>query len=179
MRLVAADFTKRRARMTNKPTHASVTARPCTCGYPQRAADDAENPVVFDERTSEYQFTYQEPGLEGLSTLILYHCPFCGGAVPGSKRSLLFATIPGAEAARLVTVLEPVKTVRDALEQLGPPDFDGFSTTLRPERDDQPPLVERHRDLRYYSLSDVADIWITERSDGAVHWQLQGKYVGE
>lgn len=164
--------------MADKPTPASVTSAPCTCDYLQRVADDAENPIAFDERTSEYQFRYQEPGSEGLSDLVIYHCPFCGGAAPASKRALLFTSIPRAEAARLAEILQPIETIHDALQQFGPPDVDDCSTTLRPELDGQPPSVEPHRDIRYSNLSDVADIWITERADGSVRWHLQGKYVG-
>jgi hypothetical protein len=165
--------------MRYKPTHASVTDEPCNCGYLQRAADDPDHPIIFDERTSEYQFTYQELGLEGRSMLVIYHCPFCGGTAPESKRSLLFAVIPRAEQARLSAMLAPIETIHDALAALGTPTWDDYSTIRRPEQQGKPSSIEYHREIRYENMSDVADIWITERPDGKVYWQLQGKYLGQ
>src|SRR5262245_23525564 len=87
--------------MRRKPTRASVTSKQCRCGYLQFAAEESGNPIVFDEVAGEYQFTYQEPGAEGPSLLVLYHCPFCGGAAPQSKRANLFHVIPKGEVRRL------------------------------------------------------------------------------
>ncbi len=161
-----------------KPTYASVTEQPCTCDYLQNAANDDANPIIFDEKTSEYQFAYHEPGLDGPSTLIIYHCPFCGGAAPESKRSLLFAVIPKSEEERLLEMLAPIETISQAMAILGTPDFDGHIKVRDPERDNKPFSLEYHREIRYEKLSDLANIWITERPDGKVFWQLQGKYIG-
>jgi hypothetical protein len=161
-----------------KPTHASVTEQRCACDYLQNAADDPDSPIIFDQRTGEYQFTYQEPDCEGLSSLVIYHCPFCGGVAPESKRALLFAVISRDEERRLAALLRPIETIRDALEKLGTPDFDGFVVRRQPERDEKAPTREQHRMIRYEKMSDVADIWITEREDGRACLQLQGKYLG-
>ena len=144
-----------------KDRPASVTETPCTCGYLQRAADDPRNPIIFDEDTSEYQFTFQEPESDGLSTLIIYHCPFCGGAAPESKRDLLFAQIPDSEQSRLAELLDGIETIDGALERFGKPDFEGTSVTTHPERENEPPRIGHHRDIRYHNLSNVAEIRIT------------------
>lgn len=162
-----------------KPTYASVTEQACTCNYLQQAADDPDNPIVFHERTGEFHFTYQEPDHEGRSMLVIYHCPFCGGAAPESKRALLFAVIPRSEEERLAEILMPIKTIKDALESLGTPDFDGFIGSRQYERDDQPPTREHRRQIRYERLSEIADVWIDESRDGRAFWQLQGKYLGK
>lgn len=156
----------------SKPHHASVTGESCACNYLQNAADDPRSPIKFDAETAEYQFAY-----EG-ATLVIYHCPFCGGAAPRSKRHLLFTQITDEEESRLAAMLDGIETIDDALQKLGQPDFEGTSTSKQPEKQNAGPRIEHHRDIRYHNLSDVADIWIMERPDGKIFWQLQGKYVG-
>jgi hypothetical protein len=160
--------------MPERPTYASVTTTPCTCGYLQRAADDQSLPIEFDALTGEYQFN------SASSKLVIYHCPFCGGAAPKSKRHLLFAVIPSDEEQRLAQLLSHVRTIRSAIKRLGKPDRDEPDgvRTERPERDGQSPAIHHHRALYYEHLSEIADVWITERPDGTVHWSLQGKYIG-
>jgi hypothetical protein len=167
--------------MSDRRTHASVTDIPCTCGYLERAADDPANPIVFDERTSEYQFTYQESDCEGRSMLGIYHCPFCGGAAPESQRQRLFAAIPPDEEERLIRILTPIASIQQAIDAFGPPQMDGFSVARNFRRDDpkSPPTIQRHRELLYMTLSEVADVRITEVFNGRVSWMLSGKYIGE
>jgi hypothetical protein len=166
--------------MAERPTHASVTDVACSCDYLQKAADEPRNPIVFDERTNEYHFSYQEPECEGPSTLIIYHCPFCGGVAPASKRDLLFAVISYEERERLFELLRPIRTMTDALSALGQPDRDDAAGEVRsrPEKNGQPPTIEYFRTMVYDRLSSVAEVWIIERPDGEVHCYLQGKYVG-
>ena len=99
-----------------KPTPKSVTEQPCTCGYLQRAADDPDSPIVYDPQLNEYDFEYPSPcgprecG-KASAYLMIYHCPFCGGVAPESKRGRLFAAIPRAEEGRLYGLLRGVKTL--------------------------------------------------------------------
>ncbi len=65
-----------------------------------------------------------------------------------------------------------------ALKKFGRPDFEGVSTTRFPEQEDQGPRIQHRREIRYHNLSVAAEVWITERPDGEVYWQLQGKYIG-
>src|SRR5438552_3640751 len=37
-----------------KPTHASVTDQPCSCGFLQEAADDPDSPIVYDAQLNEF-----------------------------------------------------------------------------------------------------------------------------
>ena len=163
--------------MGERPTFASVTDAPCKCGYLRRAADDARQPIVFDKLTGEYHFRYREGESDGYSTLILYHCPFCGGAAPKSKRALLFHVIPPDEERRLVALLDGITSLRVAVRKLGKPDYDnprGMGSQM-PERAGRPPTTQWFRTLHYEKLSKVADVWFTERPDGRASWQLQGK----
>jgi hypothetical protein len=161
--------------MKDKPTRASVTTDLCECGYLQQAADDPDNPIVFEKETNEFHFTYRESSDDIPATLIIYHCPFCGGAAPPSKRDLLFAPIPREEHTRLTALLKPLKTIGDVLSTLGVPDHDSYSVTHYPSRDESAPGIIYNRELRYQGLSDVADVCIFECSDGEVRWTLQSK----
>jgi hypothetical protein len=142
----------------------------------QRSADDPSHPIVFEPVTNEFHITHDE----SKAISIVYHCPFCGGAAPKSKRHLLFAVIPPEEEKRLAQLLAPITTLRAALNHLGKPAIDNPSGagTFTPERDGCPPIKQHHRTLLYDNLSPVANVHFTERLDGTAMWQLFGKYVG-
>jgi hypothetical protein len=168
-----------------KPTHVSVTQEPCACRYLERAADDPRSPITYDPELDEYNFEYPSPCADaacgaGKASLRIYHCPFCGGAAPPSKRGLLFAVVAPAEERRLYKLLGGIKTLDEALQTFGPPDDDNpYGLTERgPEREATGPTVESFRTLRYSGLSESADVHIAESRTGGVHFWLQGKYLG-
>jgi len=112
-----------------KPTFASVTEQSCVCRYLTNAAADPQSPIVFDPRLNEYNFVYPDPCADGTcgvgnASLRIYHCPFCGGAAPASKRHLLFAIISPEEQQRLDPLLAEIKSVEDAFRVLGAPSLD-------------------------------------------------------
>lgn len=135
--------------MTGGPTFASVTNEPCACGALQRCNEDPSHPIKFDPETGEYHFNHRELDGKGEGQLIIYHCPFCGGCAPRSRRHLLFAVIPQAEAARLAAILQEITTIEAALEVLGNPDLDQMARRARSEKDGLPPEVELYRLLVY------------------------------
>jgi hypothetical protein len=138
--------------MEEKSTHSSVTNEPCKCNYLRDAAEDASNPIGFDEKTGEYQFIYSD------QMLVIYHCPFCGGAAPKSKRHLLFTTISAEERERLCDITASLKTVQQVKDALGPPDWESHGRSFRSEKDGAPPKVEIYPMLSYKNLSDVAEV---------------------
>jgi hypothetical protein len=168
-----------------KPTFASVTEELCTCGYLQHAAEDPNSPIVFDPQLNEYHFEFLSPCSDGTctgakATLAIYHCPFCGGAAPESKRDLLFAVIPAEEQRRLYTLLEGIKTLDEAIRVLGPPDEDrpyGVTQT-HPEQEGKAPTIQSFRTLEYRHLSGTAEVCIVDYHKDRVHFMLQGKYIG-
>ncbi len=90
-----------------KRTWASVTGDPCSCGFLEQAADDPNLPIRFDPLVGEYHFEFPSPFAgeacpEAKAQLTIYHCPFCGGAAPPSKRDTLFTNISDQEAAAAV-----------------------------------------------------------------------------
>ncbi len=163
--------------MSERRTYASVTDVDCSCGYLQRAADDPDVPIQFEEATREYQFAYQSAGEFGPSMLVINHCPFCGGTAPKSKRALLFHAIPDAEEDRLKELFISIKTIADALERFGEPDSDvpiGMAS-MRDEADGQPSSIRYQRTLRYGTLSEIADVEIIEASGGRISFSISGK----
>jgi hypothetical protein len=150
------------------PTYASVTDQLCSCGYLERAANDPKSPIVFDKLTHEYQFVYPDPQADiiprGKATLIIYHCPFCGGAAPPSQRDLLFSIITPDEEQRPRELLADVRTIDDALRILGQPDLDldAGVTRRQHETSGTGPSIESFRSLTYSGLSKTVDVQITD-----------------
>lgn len=156
--------------MAEKPTFASVTDIPCTCGFLARCAKDPTLPIAWDERLNEFHITYSND--EGTGQLMVYHCPFCGGATPPSRRGDLFHKVIPAEEQRLKDLLTGIATVDECLRRLGPPDQDlpeGVAT-----ENDQGDL-ETFRTLLYQHLSATVNVTIVVRADGTVWTSLNGK----
>jgi hypothetical protein len=113
---------------------------------------------------------------------ILYHCPFCGGAAPPSRRQTFFATITSAETERLTELTGDVKTIADVLARFGEPDddMDPGTTIYEPAKGDQSPRVASYRTLWYRGLSATVDVRFTDYGpDHGVRMSLSGKYRGE
>ena len=159
------------------PTFASVTETPCTCGYLQGSAADPDHPIEFDDTLNEFHFVVH--GTDGAikNTLCLYHCPFCGGVAPPSKREALFAEISDAEVARIKSLFAGLQTLEDVRNALGPPDSDdpeGF-IEHHPERDGRPPQEHIRRSLRYCDLSNSVDVSVHENGIGGLAFTFSGK----
>jgi len=161
----------------SNPTFSSITDELCSCGYLEGQATDPDSPIVFSPETNEYHFEYKAPNAEGKGMLVIYHCPFCGGAAPESTRDQLFAQITAEEENRLNECLEGIITIEDAINKLGPPDHDdprGVGIKA-PEEDGSAPNIQSFRCLTYNNLSDSADVYITDYLRDRVHITYQGK----
>jgi hypothetical protein len=167
------------ARRAGRRTSASVSDRACTCHFLERAAAEPTSSIVFDERTNEYHIVGRGAGRHG--HLVVYHCPFCGGAAPKSKRSSLFAHITHAEAGRLNNLAAGMRTVREAIAKLGKPD-DDMPAGLRSGRagsTTEPPTLTSYRTLRYERLSKTVDVLLVDEGPArGLRVTLQGKHVG-
>src|SRR5215208_2531223 len=112
--------------MSGVTTFASVTEQPCACGYLQREADDVASPIVFDATMNEYHFEYPSPCANGTcdaakARMVIYHCPFCGGLAPPSKRPLLFRSFSSQEQERLNGLFDGMRTLDGVVRTLRPP----------------------------------------------------------
>lgn len=168
-----------------KRTFASLTNELCRCGYLQQQADDPRSPIVFDRKLNEYNYVYPcAPGdgdCEGSKSMLrIYHCPFCGGVAPESKRDLLFAVITAEEEQRLTELVRGITSLDDAVRVLGLPDRDEprGATQRMPEQEGQPPAIDSFRVLIYSGLSETAEVSITDYRDRGLSVRLQGKFVG-
>ena len=167
-----------------KPTHASVTEVRCSCGYLERAADHPQSPIVFDVELNEFNIEYpdpDDPDSINKATLRIYHCPFCGGVAPESKRGQLFAHLAFDEEQRICELVRGIRTLDEAIEKFGPPDDDNPSGLLEshPAADGRGPSRERFRTLTYANLSESAEVCLADSRTGAVKLILHGKYLGK
>src|ERR1700730_11366813 len=97
------------------PTPRSVTREPCSCGFLARAAKDVLISIKFHADVNEY--TFEDTG-KGAS-LIIYHCPMCGGVASESKRGALFRQVPAKEWARLRSLTSQLRTIPEIEAALG------------------------------------------------------------
>lgn len=152
-----------------EPTWASVTQTPCSCLYLQNEANEKGSAITFDERTNEYSVQC------GDRALIIYHCPFCGGTAPKSKREELFERIPFEENERFEAILKGLTTINAVIRKLGAPDHDGYSQRFYAETDATGPKMTSHREVRYEQLSRYAYLFVTQEPENTISWYLQGR----
>ena len=160
----------------SKPTFASVTTKPCKCRWPQDVSAEPENGVQFDSDTKEYQLLTRSGG-----TLTLYHCPFCGGAMPRSKRSEAFAHITEAELQRLAQLTAGLTSVDHAVQVLGKPQHDHPTGSAErwPAKGGRAPRVTSHRMLTFTRLSKTADVDIIDHGPLGVRVCFRGRHLGK
>jgi hypothetical protein len=156
------------------PLPFSKTDEACDCSWLQRMAENPNIPVEFDDTTHEFNIVCE------VGTFAIYHCPFCGGKAPESKRASFFTHISSEEQVRLRRLTAPLKTLSQVLEAFGQPDEDHeFGTGFEwPEREGRPPVAEWRRALVYKGLSDTADVRVTTYPDDRVGFAYLGKYIG-
>jgi hypothetical protein len=162
----------------DKPNFASVTTVPCTCKYLERASEEPDNPIFFNAEVNEYHF--RSVG-KSRGTWMIYHCPWCGGAAPRSKRGSLFATITQKEEERLRRLTTGLRTIEAVIKKFGKPDFDMADGKVikTQESKGKPPTIKSYRTLHYTGLSKSADVHVTDYCpDGPLRVILQGKYLG-
>jgi hypothetical protein len=153
---------------------------PCTCRFLERAAEEPTVPIVFDARMNEYHI--MNVGKDRRGRTNIYHCPFCGGAAPLSKRHSLFATITSTEAERLYQLTSGVKTFEEVVAKFGEldDDLDPGMKLHTPGSDAEPPKVVSYRTLTYKRLSKTAEVvFIDYGPERGVRTSLRGKYLGD
>lgn len=110
---------------------------------------------------NEYHVTHLDlAGIGRHGYSIVFHCPYCGGAAPKSKRDTFFAHITDAESRRLRDLASGLNTVEDAVATFGAPDED-YPNGLAPRSpasDEEPSIVRYYRLLRYTGLSATANV---------------------
>jgi hypothetical protein len=158
----------------HKPTFASVTTKPCKCRWAEDVTAEPDNAVAFDNKANEYQFLTRKGG-----SLTIYHCPFCGGVMPSSRRAEPFAYITEVERQRLAALTSGLKSVADVIRVLGKPNRDHPSGLVvrNPAKGRHPPTVTSYRVLTYTRVSGTADVAVTDCGPDGIRFSFQGKYL--
>ena len=152
----------------------------CKCKYLERESNISDSPIRFDPDLNEYNFVYRTTD-GGEAKLSIYHCPFCGGRAPKSKRSTLWATLSWAERFRLIKLTKHLRTLDDVLRAFGQPDTDDAAGLVvsTPGWFGKPEKTQGYRVLAYTKLSDTADVHVTVYPTDKVGFTFQGKYIGK
>jgi hypothetical protein len=161
--------------MAEKPNADSVTDTACGCGHLQRESADPSSPVQYDDRLQEYRLAHRNGGYS-----LIYHCPWCGGAVSRSRRERDFAVLTGNEVQRLEMVTSGVHTPEQAVEVFGSPAVErqrGWIVHLPPTAT-EPGRVESYRTMTFTHLSPVADVVLVDFGERGIKWQYLPRYIG-
>jgi hypothetical protein len=148
----------------------------CDCGVLERLSKEPGVPIFYDPELNEYRIQTADGG----RNTMMYHCFFCGGRLPKSRRDELFRHITTDEVIRLKMILKDITTLPDLLAALGPPDRDdpmGISTRAKAE--DGGDRITYHRTLSYYSLSSTADVVASLNHEGQVAFSYWPKPLDE
>jgi hypothetical protein len=125
----------------------------------EQHASSSYSPIKFDPELNEYYFSHRTPA--GESKSCIYHCPFCGGRAPESKRSKFFEPIPDVEKNRLDELIQTVRTAQEVTAAWGEPEF----------------KVQGGTTMIFEKLSAVANVHVVSRPDGRVSVCYYGKQV--
>jgi hypothetical protein len=141
-------------------------------------AAEPDVPIEWDDLTGEYHLTWGNEN--ALGNMIFYHCPFCGGRMPASRREMLFAEVTEAENRRLFRLCSGCETLDAVIEAFGPPDHDlpNGAYTITPEKDGKPSRTVAARELIYERLSETADVRFSDWGRSPIHVAVEGKYIG-
>lgn len=150
----------------------------CDCGTVENASQEPQHPIRFDPELNEY---YIALDTTGKGRMMIYYCPFCGGAVPESRRSSLFMHVPTMERWRIIRLLKGVKTISDVLARFGPPDEDAEVPSVigHPIKDGESTGGEIlwQRTLLYRNISETADVKFSvgEKESVRPSWSAKSK----
>lgn len=128
----------------------------CECGTLERLSREPSIPVVFDAELNEYHIVGAAQ-----EKVLIYHCIFCGGRTPASRRPELFKHVSREEFERLRQATRDLKTLEDVVAAFGPADVDdpaGYSSTE--PAGPGPRRTTNYRRMTFASLSDTADVHV-------------------
>ena len=144
----------------------SVTTTPCTCGYLERQANNADSPFIFDEAVNEYHFTFTFRDCD--AQLMIYHCPWCGGVASDSHRGSLFHDLDSASCNEICKKTASCKTLDDVISVLGTPDEDEYTGIKHKEKDGKSPRLDRVRRITFHGLYDEMSVSFEQLIGGSI-----------
>jgi len=136
-------------------------------------ADDPKCPIEFDANLNEYHIMRRDG--DGYS--MIYYCPFCSGAAPKSKRSLLFHRITDEERKRLSELTKDIRTIQELTTAFGEPAIkqEIGATITMPELGDQAETTRSYPVVIYTGKSKIADIHAMIYPTDRVQISFRGK----
>ena len=123
------------------------TEEPCDCGTISMMLNDPDSGLTLSEDNTFW--------LSG--TWCVYHCPFCGGLLPDSSKPIWHPRRTDDEKSRLEKLTEGIATAEEAIQRLGPPDYDGLSAAHE-FVDGKLSWNDKIRNIEYYNLSESAAV---------------------
>ena len=144
----------------------------CDCGVLEGLSKEPEAPVGYYAELHEYYLRSHN----GLGKHPIYHCLFCGGRTPKSRRETLFAHVTDAERRRIWGIVQNLETLPAVLAALGPPDLDqpiGGTSTLPGEGG----RTDFCRTLTYEGLSPTVDLKVSVHPDGTIGFMYWPKPI--
>ncbi len=160
-----------------KGTHSSVTKASCTCGTLERLAEDPDHPFSFDGSNYVLQYYTSLGDGTGPWSMMLYHCPFCGGVPPTAQAPRPFRFVHTREYMRLLEIAQNLRSMQQVVETLGQPD----GTVAPPGIDSDaycvggPSSTPRSRCFKYSRLSEMADVFFVEYGVPDLRFVIRGK----
>jgi uncharacterized protein DUF6980 len=157
------------------PKEEAVTERTCDCAWPDRCARNPAIPILYDAEMNEYHVAY---GPEGRGRLRMRHCPWCGGALPESRRGSFFTEPDPAEVSEVERLMSGVRDIPTMRRVLGEPDAIHDWSPLHDEawafHGDEPAPWKRQ--FTYWSTWRTLQLAVHEADDGSVKtWSIGGQ----
>jgi hypothetical protein len=146
------------------------TKEACDCGVISAMLNDPDSGLTLGEDN-----TFLLAG-----QWLVYHCPFCGGLLPHSRKPIWYPQLTDDERARLQQLVEGITTAEEAIQRLGPPDYDAFmgvheSINGRLVYNEE--LSKKNRNVEYYNLSEHANIEFYFHVDYGVECRIEVKLI--
>lgn len=143
---------------------------PCDCGVISAMLNDPTSGLTLGEDN-----TFLLAG-----QWCVYHCPFCGGLLPHSRKPIWYPRLTDDERARLQQLVEGIATAEEAIRRLGPPDYDALIDVYESINDSlvhNEELSTKCRNVEYYNLSEHANIEFYFHVDYGVEYRLEIKPI--
>ena len=132
----------------------SVTQTRCSCGFLERTARERLFPIKFDPKLNEYSFEDATTG----SSMMIYHCPWCGGVASESKRGDLFRHVPIKEWGRLNSLTNQLRSLAEIESALGKPDETAIEKPTKQDASLFRKIASPRTRMSFMRLSDSADV---------------------
>jgi hypothetical protein len=147
----------------------------CECTTFRWMTSQPDFPISYDAELNEYHIVGA-----GDAKVMIYHCFFCGGRMPHSRRESLFHHLSEEEVQRLRDLTKPLNTVAAVIAAFGEPETDDpqGTTVMMPEHMGTP-RTDVYRTLTYSNLSAAVLVQVIVGTDSAVRFSLVPKPLSD